>query len=57
MAGFKPFFNGTDGDPFYKAPDNFLSGLIFYLFQILLEISNHYTFLGNCPPTPPLSQH
>ena len=47
MAGFKPFFNGTDGDPFYKAPDNFLSGLIFYLFQILLEISVHYTFLGN----------
>ena len=20
-------------------------------------ISNHYTFLRNCPPTPPLSQH
>ena len=19
--------------------------------------SDHYTFLGNCPPTPPLSQH
>ena len=19
--------------------------------------TNHYTFLGNCPPTPPLSQH
>ena len=18
---------------------------------------DHYTFLGNCPPTPPLSQH
>ena len=21
------------------------------------EIFDHYTFLGNCPPTPPLSQH
>ena len=23
----------------------------------LHEIFDHYTFLGNCPPTPPLSQH
>ena len=22
-----------------------------------LKIDAHYTFLGNCPPTPPLSQH
>ena len=21
------------------------------------EEEDHYTFLGNCPPTPPLSQH
>jgi len=23
----------------------------------LRERADHYTFLGNCPPTPPLSQH
>ena len=22
-----------------------------------LKVPDHYTFLGNCPPTPPLSQH
>ena len=27
---------------------------------VYLKVKNkrdHYTFLGNCPPTPPLSQH
>ena len=23
----------------------------------LIDIVDHYTLLGNCPPTPPLSQH
>ena len=23
----------------------------------VVKIVNHQTFLGNCPPTPPLSQH
>ena len=23
----------------------------------LTKFKDHYTFLGNCPPTPPLSQH
>ena len=53
MAGFNPFFNGTDWDLFYKAPDNFLSGIIFYLFQILLEISDHDTLLGTAHLTLP----
>ena len=22
-----------------------------------IKLADHYTFLGNCPPTPPLSQH
>ena len=25
--------------------------------QLSLILQTHYTFLGNCPPTPPLSQH
>ena len=22
-----------------------------------MDVADHYKFLGNCPPTPPLSQH
>ena len=25
--------------------------------KLRMENWDHYTFLGNCPPTPPLSQH
>ena len=25
--------------------------------EAIVEKKNHYTLLGNCPPTPPLSQH
>ena len=28
-----------------------------YCFEFELIFSDYYTFLGNCPPTPPLSQH
>ena len=34
-------------------------GPLIQLFAVLLRfigIPDHYTFLGNCPPTPPLSQ-
>ena len=35
--------------PFPPQPIKYLKGVV--------EIWDHYTFLGNCPPTPPLSQH
>ena len=30
--------------------------VVFRSFQRALRIFDHNTFLGNCPPTPPLSQ-
>ena len=31
----------------------------FFPFEMKMKyaLANHNTFLGNCPPTPPLSQH
>ena len=32
---------------------------LFFVFVFFFELKfwDHKTFLGNCPPTPPLSQH
>ena len=31
--------------------------IIFIIIIAILVVADHFTFLGNCPPTPPLSQH
>ena len=32
-------------------------GVDYYAIQGGSKLRDHYTFLRNCPPTPPLSQH
>ena len=34
-----------------------LNCVLVVVFVVKLNVSDHDTFLGNCPPTPPLSQH
>ena len=34
-----------------------LNCVLVVVFVLKLKVSDHDTFLGNCPPTPPLSQH
>ena len=36
--------------------DNIVSLNKIILF-LLIVVVDHYTLMGNCPPTPPLSQH
>ena len=31
--------------------------LLYNIYILFKKIWNHYTLLGICPPTPPLSQH
>ena len=42
-------------------PANISKGAFFLLIKVVIndsstELLDHYTFLENCPPTPPLSQ-
>ena len=34
-----------------------LNCVLVVVFVLILNVSDHDRFLGNCPPTPPLSQH
>ena len=35
----------------------FLDYIFYYTKYLGIHFLYHYTFLGNCPPTPPISQH
>ena len=37
--------------------DEFSFLFFFFVFFFEFKFWDHKTFLGNCPPTPPLSQH
>ena len=56
MVTPQDFVHGRRLEPPYKTPSLSLGGER-KGYVPTLERRDHYTFLGNCPPTPPLSRH
>ena len=36
---------------------SWLAAIPFFLADLYIDVADQYQYLGNCPPTPPLTKH